>query len=85
MIVMLCYRAECALKIIIAPVYKNTENDDRKLIQEIFTTDADIAVDNQAHTFTVTLQTVSSSKLNEAATKLCPVLTEMKTIYPCTQ
>ncbi len=55
---MLCYRAECALKIIIAPVYKNTENDDRKLIQEIFTTDADIAVDNQAHTFTVTLQTV---------------------------
>ena len=53
---MLCYRAECAIKNIIAPVYKNTENDDRKLIQEIFTTDADIAVDNQAHTFTVTLQ-----------------------------
>jgi hypothetical protein len=48
-------------------------------------TDADIAVDNQAHTFTVTLQTVSSPRHNVAATKLCQVFTEMKTIYPCTQ
>ena len=53
-----------------------------ELIQEIFTTDADIAVDNQAHTFTVTLQTVSSPRHNVAATKLCQVFTEMKTIYP---
>lgn len=83
-IVMLCYRAECAIKNIIAPVYKNTDNDGRKLIQEIFTTDADLAVDNQAKTFTVTLHTLSSPRHNEAASILCQVLTDMKAIYPGT-
>ena len=64
-IVVLSYRAECAIKNIIAPVYKNTENDGRKLIQEIFTIDADLAVDNQAKTFTVTLHTLSSPRHND--------------------
>ncbi|MFZ1526005.1 MAG: putative transposase [Saprospiraceae bacterium] len=64
-IVVLSYRGECAIKNIIAPVYKNTENDGRKLIQEIFTTDADIAIDNQAKTCTVTLHTLSSPRHND--------------------
>lgn len=83
-IVMLCYRAESAIKSMIAPYYKNTETDGRKLLVEIFTTDADLTVDNEAKTLTVTLHTMSSPRYNEATTKLCQQLTDMHVIYPGT-
>jgi hypothetical protein len=81
---MIAYRAETALYRQVIPYYKNADKDGRMIIKEIMNTPADILPDNNTETLTVRLHPLSTPRANEAAKKLCEILSESKTKYPNT-
>jgi hypothetical protein len=83
-IVMLAYRAESTLKNIVNEIYKYSNKEGRILLKQIFVTDADIKVDKENKTLTVTLHTMSTTRHNTMVVNLCQVLNESEVYYPGT-
>ena len=83
-IVMIDYRAESALYNILAEIYKDAKKDGRQILQEIFTSDADMIPDYQKNTLRIRLHSLSTPRANEAVNKLCDFLNQTETIFPLT-
>lgn len=83
-IVMIDYRAESALYNILGEFYKDAKKDGRQILQEIFTSDADMIPDHQNQTLTVRLHSLSTPRANRAANKLCDFLNQTETLFPST-
>jgi len=81
-ILMLAYRAESALYNIIPEFYKDAKKEGRIILQEIFTTDADLVPDYKNKTLTVILHSLSTPRANVAVKKLCDILNDTQTYYP---
>ena len=83
-IVMIDYRAKSALYNVLAEVYKDAKKDGRQILQEIFTSDADMIPDYQKKTLKVRLHSLSTPRANRAANKLCDFLNQTETLFPLT-
>lgn len=83
-IVMIDYRAESALYNILAEVYKDAKKDGRQILQEIFTSDADMIPDYRNNTLRIRLHSLSTPRSNRAANKLCDFLNQTETLFPLT-
>ena len=83
-IVMIDYRAESALYNILVEVYKDAKKDGRQILQEIFTSDADMIPDYQKEILIVRLHCLSTPRANKAANKLCDFLNQTQTLFPLT-
>ena len=81
---MLVYRAESALYNILTEYYKNTSKDGRVILQEIFTSDADLIPDYKNNRLIIRLHSLSTPRANEAVKKLCLFLNQTETYYPYT-
>ena len=81
-IIMLAYRAESALFNAMREFYKYTDKEGRIIINEIFTSEADIIPDYQNKTLTIKLHSLSTPRANDAVKKICHLLNETETIYP---
>jgi len=81
-IIMLAYRTESALFNVLGEFYKYTGKEGRIIINEIFTSEADIIPDYQNKTLTIKLHSLSTPRANDAVIKLCQLLNETETIYP---
>lgn len=83
-IIMLVYRAESALYGILTEYYKNASKDGRVILQEIFTSDADLVPDYKNKSLIIRLHSLSTPRANEAVKKLCQFLNQTETYYPFT-
>jgi hypothetical protein len=83
-ILMLAYRSESALYGLLPECYANATKDGRQLLKEIFTSDADFIPDYQKQTLTVRLHSLSTSRANRVAIKLCDILNQSEACFPCT-
>jgi len=81
-IIMLAYRAESVLFNALRDFYKYTGKEGRIIINEIFTSEADIIPGYQNKTLTVKRHSLSTPRANDAVIKLCQLLNETETIYP---
>jgi len=81
-IVMIAYRAETSMFNLLPQFYKGALKEGREFLKNIFTSDADIVPDYKHKTLTVILHSLANPRDNEAAIKLCDILTETKTVYP---
>ena len=81
---MICYRAETALTMLIAPYFKNEEKEKRMLIKQIFNSPADLIPDYANQTLTVRLYSLSAPRCNVAVSELCKLLNETETVFPNT-
>ena len=81
-VIMLAYRAESALFNALREFYKYTDKEGRIIINEIFTSEADIIPDYQNNTLTIKLHSLSTPRANHAVIKICNLLNETETIYP---
>lgn len=81
---MICYRAETAMAETIAPYFYKEKNEKRMLIKQLFNTPADITVNQEEQTLTITIASLSAPRYNEAIKKLCEQLNETETIFPGT-
>ena len=83
-IVMIDYRAESALYNVLAEIYKDAKKDGRQILQEIFTSDADMIPDYQKNILRIKLHSLSTPRANRAANKLCDFLNQTETLFPLT-
>jgi hypothetical protein len=83
-IVMIDYRAESALYNILSEFYKGAKKNGRQILQEIFTSDADMIPDYQNQILTVRLHSLSTPRANRTANKLCDFLNQTETLFPST-
>ena len=83
-IVMIDYRAESALYNILGEFYKDAKKDGRQILQEIFTSDADMIPDYQNQVLIIRLHSLSTPRANRAANKLCDFLNQTETLFPTT-
>jgi hypothetical protein len=83
-IVMIDYRAESALYNVLAEIYKDAKKDGRQILQEIFTSDADMIPDYQNNILRIRLHSLSTPRANKAVNKLCEFLNQTETLFPLT-
>jgi hypothetical protein len=83
-ILMLAYRSESALYNLLPEYYANAHKDGRQLLKEIFTCDADFIPDYQKQTLTIRLHSLSTPRANGVAIKLCDILNQTESCFPCT-
>jgi hypothetical protein len=83
-ILMLAYRSESALYSLLSGCYANANKDGRQLLKEIFTGDADFIPDYQKYTLTIRLHSLSTPRANKTAKKLCDILNQTESCFPCT-
>ena len=83
-IVMIDYRAESALYNILVEFYRDAKKDGRQILQEIFTSDADMIPDYQNNILRIRLHSLSTPRTNIAANKLCDFLNQTETLFPLT-
>ena len=81
---MISYRAETADYLLLRE-YMSKPSEGRKLIQNIYSSPADLIPNEEEETLTVRLHNFSSHVLNEAVQKYCEHLDETETIYPGTK
>ena len=81
---MICYRAETAMAETISPYFYKEKNEKRMLIKQLFNTPADITVNEEKQTLTITIASLSAPRYNEAIRKLCEILNDTETIFPGT-
>jgi len=67
-----------------AKFYKQSKKDGRAILREIFSSDADMLPDLKNNTLTITLHPLSTPRANEVVKKMCELLNQTQTIYPCT-
>jgi hypothetical protein len=85
LILMIDYRAESALYGMLPEFYDNAKKDGRQLLQDIFSSDADLLPDYQNKILRVRLHSLSTPRANVAVKNLCRILNETKTVYPFTE
>jgi hypothetical protein len=83
-ILMLAYRSESALYGLLPEYYANATKDGRQLLKEIFTSDADFIPDYQKQTLTIRLHSLSTPRANRVVKKLCDILNQTHSCFPCT-
>jgi hypothetical protein len=80
---MIAYRAETAMYNMIKNQLSHPD-EDRKLLQQIYTSDADIIPDYSNKTLTVKLHNLNNKKDDKAVQYLCEKLNETETEFPGT-
>ena len=65
-------------------IYKDAKKDGRQILQEIFTSDADMIPDYQKNILRIKLHSLSTPRANRAANKLCDFLNQTETLFPLT-
>jgi len=80
---MIAYRAETAMANIISGDYSN-QDASRRLLQSLFTTEADLLPDLENKTLTVRLHHMANRQSDEVMRKLCEELNATETIFPDT-
>jgi hypothetical protein len=83
-IIMLVYRAESALYNIMSEFYKTNDKEERTILKEIFTCDADMIPDYENKTLTINLHSLSTPRANQAVKELCTFLNQTETRFPFT-
>lgn len=83
-LVMLSYRAESALLNNFSEFYNDANKDGRVILNEIFTSDADMIPDYQNNKLTIRLHSLSTPRANNAVKKLCELLNQTETVFPYT-
>ena len=83
-ILMLAYRAETALYNLLPEFYKGAKKDGRAILREIFSSEADMLPNLKNNTLTITLHSMSTPRANKVVEKMCDLLNQTQTIYPCT-
>ena len=81
---MICYRAETAMAELISPYFYKQNNEKRMLIKQLFNTPADIMVNEQNQTLTITIASLSATRYNDAIKELCTTLNQTETVFPGT-
>jgi hypothetical protein len=81
---MICYRAETALAELIVPHFAKSKTEKRMLIKQIFKSPADLIVNNEDKTLTISLYSLSTDRANFAAEQLCQILNQTETCFPGT-
>lgn len=81
---MIAYRAETGMYHLIKNKMSNPENG-RKLLQQIYTTDADILPDHSNKTLTIKLHNLNHRSDDKVLEALCINLNETETIFPGTE
>lgn len=76
------YRVESGLANAVAPHYRRSRKEGRKLIQEAMRAQGDVEVDKTA--VTITLEPLSSAHRTRALERLCGILTAKEAVYPGT-
>ncbi len=82
---MIAYRAETALLNLIKPYYRNSDDDGRMLLKQIFTAPASIEPDHSNSKLHITLHGLSTPRYNKALEQLCIQLNDTQTEYPETK
>jgi hypothetical protein len=83
---MIAYRAETAMCETAREAMRPWQQDDaRKLLREVYTTDADLAPDEAAGTLTVRLHYPANPVNAKVLAHLCQELTETETVFPGTK
>jgi len=80
---MIAYRSETAMANLIKPHMKHPD-EARKLIRQLYQTDADIKPDYENKTLTVNLHRLNNQKDDKIIAQLCKELNETQTIFPGT-
>ena len=80
---MIAYRAETAMAMMMSSELSAIA-DNRVLLRQIFSTEIDIDPDEENHTLTIILHSLSYEKANRFAVKLCQKLNETETVFPGT-
>lgn len=83
-IIMLAYRAETAMYNTLMPVFKNAHKEGRALLREIYSSDADLVVDQNNKKLNVIIHSLSTPRANQALEQLCIQMNLTQTIYPKT-
>ena len=83
-VIMVAYRAETALYNIMSELYTSNQQEGRVILNEIFTSDADIIPDYENKKLTVRLHSLSTPRANIAVKELCTLLTLTESRYPTT-
>ena len=81
---MIAYRAETADYLLLRE-YMGKPKEGRKLIQNIYSSPADLIPNEKEKTLTVRLHNFPSHLANQAVSKYCEHLNETETIYPGTE
>ena len=81
---MIAYRAETAMANRLREHLKRPD-EARRLLQSLFTSEADLLPDPQAGTLTVRLHGSANAVADQAIEKLCEELNETKTLFPRTE
>jgi hypothetical protein len=81
---MICYRAETALAGLLSPHYKRANQEIRALIVSIINTPIDMEVDHNQKLLKITLYPLANQRSNEAVAKICNIVNNTNTVFPCT-
>lgn len=81
---MICYRAETSVAQWIAPYLGKPEGEKRMVVKQIIESSADLTVDEERKTLTVTLHSLSANRFNVAAHELAQLLNQTETVFPGT-
>jgi hypothetical protein len=83
---LVAYRAETAMAQVLREVFpKGRQGEERRLLQSLYASEADLIPDTQAGTLTVRLHYPANPMLGQAVAHLCEELTATETVFPTTQ
>jgi hypothetical protein len=83
---LVAYRAETAMAQVLREVLpKGRQGEERRLLQSLYASEADLIPDTQAGTLTVRLHYPANPMLGQAVAHLCEELTATETVFPTTQ
>lgn len=83
-VIIVAYRAETALFNIMSELYTSNQQEGRMILNEIFTSDADLIPDYENQKLTIRLHSLSTPRANMAVKELCTILNLTESRYPTT-
>ena len=83
---LVAYRAETAMAHVVRPALaKGRQDEERRLLQSLYASEADLIPDEAAGTLTVRLHYPANPMLGRAVQHLCAELTATETVFPTTK
>ena len=83
---LIAYRAETAMaQLVRQALPKGRQGEERRLLQSLYASEADLIPDQRAGTLTVRVHHPANAMLAQAAAKLCEELTATETVFPTTK
>ena len=83
---LIAYRAETAMAAVVREALpKGRQGEERRLLQSLYASEADLVPDESAGTLTVRLPYPANAVLGQAVHQLCAELTATETIFPTTK